>query len=74
MEAVDGIEKEKRADSLVKVLAVSAKGIQRGGLLEQLLRRKPRAGVFEGLVPDARISGSDDTDQLGHRRDLESRF
>ena len=74
MKAIDRMEEEKRAGSLVEVFAAPAKRIQRCRLLQQLFKRKPHADAFKRLIPDSGIGSGNDPGQLDYGRGLESRL
>src|SRR5579862_3113758 len=66
MEPVDRIKKEQRPDPIIQIIATRAKGFKRGALLPEFVHGKIRAGAFQRLVAQSRVSRSDDTDQVGH--------
>ena len=71
MKTVDGVKKKQRADALVKIVAVPAKGVQFGAGGEQLLAGTRRANGVERLVADLRIRRGDDFDErAGHASEM----
>src|ERR1035437_5009553 len=67
MEAMDGVEEEEGAHSLVKVFTVPAELVQLGALPEQFLQGEAGTGAFERLVAETWLGGGDDANEIWHR-------
>src|ERR1044071_2263940 len=66
IKAINRVQKEKRADALIKILTTSSKGVQRCALVQELARGEIVAGAFQRLIANGRLSGSDDAEQIRH--------
>ena len=66
MEAMDGVEKEEGAHSLVKVLTAPAELVQLGTFLKQFLQGEAGAGAFERLIAETWLRGGDNANEIWH--------
>src|SRR5438094_8501257 len=66
IEPVDRVEEKLRAHPRVQVIARPPEFVERGARVEEGSRAGRTAEAIERSIPDFRILGPDDADQLGH--------
>ncbi len=68
LEAVNRVEEEQRADTLVEVLRSAPELLELRALPHQIRQRQIRAQSFQRPVADLRVRSRDDLDQAAHER------
>ena len=66
VKAMDGVEKEERANPVVEILTTTTKRVQRRAFGEQVVEGKSGARDVERLIAQGRVRGGDDVSQALH--------